>query len=59
MDFAIIIYNSEEFCEKRRYDITANRHIFRDLSLSQESVIPDHVVDHLGFNIYNKLGWGS
>ena len=51
-----IKYISKDIDQK--YDITANRVVFRDFSPSGLSIYPKYELDHSGY-IYLKLGWGE
>ena len=51
-----IRYISKDIGQK--YDITANRVVFKDFSPSGLSVYPKYTRDHSDY-IYLKLGWGE
>ena len=51
-----IRYISKDIGQK--YDITANRVLFKDFSPSGLSVYPEYKRDHSGY-IYLELGWGE
>lgn len=51
-----IRYISKDIGQK--YDITANRAVFKDFSPSGLSVYPEYKRDHSGY-IYLELGWGE
>ena len=51
-----IRYISKDIGQK--YDITANRVLFKDFSPSGLSVYPKYKIDHSDY-IYLKLGWGE